>query len=206
MKNILEAFRRRGIRKGLVFIPDISGFTELVHSTDVITGRMIIRELLGTLLRHNTLRMKVAEIEGDAIFFFKWKAIPSPDELYAQFEKMKTAFDKKVQELQYRFNIPIVLHLKAIAHFGEMAAYKLGGFTKIYGEVVVEAHRLLKNNVPGRSYLLITDELLAVSGKEADLFQAQRPDQLCELYHGLGSLCFSYILFEYFRPATAQFL
>lgn len=198
--------RRRGIRKGLVFIPDISGFTELVRSTDVVTGRMIVRELLGTLLRHNTLGMKVAEIEGDAVFFFKWKAIPSPDALYAQFEKMKTAFDKKVQELQFRFNIPITLHLKAIAHYGEMAAYKLGGFTKIYGEVVVEAHRLLKNNVPGRSYLLITDELMGVSGHESNLYQACRPDKLCELYHGLGSLCFTYVLFEYFKPATAQFL
>lgn len=31
---------------GLLFIPDISGFTELVHSTDVQTGKQITCELL----------------------------------------------------------------------------------------------------------------------------------------------------------------
>lgn len=194
-------------RKGLVFIPDISGFTELVRNTDLVTGRIITQELLSTLVQHNTLKMKIAEIEGDAIFFFKWKSIPTAEELYDQFETMKTAFDEKVEALQIRFNLKLNLHLKAIAHYGAIAAYSIGRFHKIYGEVVVEAHRLLKNNVPGRSYLLITDELMAASKQVMvkDFLQVERSNKLCVLYSGLRSLCFTYFLFEYLEPASTPF-
>lgn len=183
-------------QKGLVFIPDISGFTELVRSTDLVTGKAITYELLSALIQHNMLRMEIAEIEGDAIFFFKWKAIPTADELYEQFELMKSAFDARILELQTKYNIELNLHLKAIAHYGEMTEFSLEGFKKLYGEVVVEAHCLLKNNVPGRSYLLITDDLMAVSTKAMPdtTSPAKRSSKLCEVYGGLRKLCFTYIL------------
>lgn len=41
---------------GLLFIPDISGFTELVHTTDVLTGRYITSELLTAVINQNELR------------------------------------------------------------------------------------------------------------------------------------------------------
>ncbi|MNL41072.1 hypothetical protein D3C87_1634630 [compost metagenome] len=104
-------------KKGLVFIPDISGFTELVRSTDLITGQIITQELLSTIIRHNRLEMEIAEIEGDAVFFFKWKTIPTEDELYEQFEKMKSAFDEKIIKLQEKFELKLDLSLKAIAHW-----------------------------------------------------------------------------------------
>lgn len=195
-------------QKGLVFIPDISGFTELVRSTDLTTGRIITRELLSTLIQNNILKMEIAEIEGDAIFFFKWKSIPAADELYEQFEIMKSAFDKKITELQARYKLRLNLHLKAIAHYGEMTKFSLKGFHKLYGEVVVEAHRLLKNSVPGSSYLLITDELMAASTQPVtnNFSPVGHPVSLCEIYDGLRSLCFTYILFEYLQPATPQLL
>ncbi len=59
-------------RKGLVFIPDVSGFTELVRGTDMITGKNITQELLSTILKHNVLSLKIAEIEGDVIFFYNY--------------------------------------------------------------------------------------------------------------------------------------
>lgn len=192
--------------KGLVFIPDISGFTELVRSTDLVTGQIITCELLSAIIQHNRLNMKIAEIEGDAIFFFKWESIPAAEELYEQFEVMKAAFDDKIRELQDRFDLVLDLHLKAIAHYGEMIEFSLEGFNKLYGEVVIEAHRLLKNNVPARSYLLITDELMAVSKRSTiDIsLQAARSSKLCEIYGALRNLCFTYILFECLQPVGMQ--
>lgn len=196
-----------GSRKGLVFIPDISGFTELVRSTGLVTGQIITYELLSAIIRHNMLDMEIAEIEGDAIFFFKWRSIPTAEELYEQFEVMKTAFDSKIRELENKYHLNLDLHLKAIAHYGEMTEFSIEGFNKLYGEVVIEAHRLLKNNVPARSYLLVTDELMAVSSQPAlnSFFQTERSSKLCEIYGGLRNLCFTYILFEYLRP-TPHFL
>lgn len=188
-------------KKGLLFIPDISGFTELVRRTDLITGKSITRELLATLLKQNVLGMEVAEIEGDAIFFFKWKPVPV-EELYKQFEMMKSAFDRKILELQCKYNIDLDLNLKAIAHYGEMTGFSVGGFRKLYGEVVIEAHRLLKNDIPGHSYLLITDELMAASKQTI----SRRSDKLCGIYAGLRELCFTYFGFEYLKPVATQIL
>lgn len=192
--------------KGMVFIPDISGFTELVRSTDLVTGRIITSELLSVIIRHNTLDMDIAEIEGDAVFFFKWSSIPSVDALYEQFEVMKSAFDAKIRELQTRYGLELGLHLKAVAHYGEMTGFSIEGFHKLYGEVVVEAHRLLKNAVPARSYLLVTDELMAAAGTEESdaLLRKGHASPLCEFYEGVRNLCFTYILFPYLQPAPAH--
>lgn len=185
-------------KKGLVFIPDISGFTQLVRSTDLVTGQLITYELLSTIIRQNGLNMQIAEIEGDAVFFYKWKATPSVNDLYDQFEQLKIAFDRKIAELEDKYAMKLDLHLKAIAHYGEMAEFSVGGFRKLYGEVVVESHRLLKNNIPGKSYLLITDELIAAAEQRLvhNLSPAIRSNKLCEIYGGLRNLCFTYILFE----------
>ena len=67
----------------------------------------------------------VAETEGDAIFFFKWRSIPY-GELYEQFEVMKAAFDSKIRELENKCHLDLYLHLKAIT-YGEMARFSIEG-------------------------------------------------------------------------------
>ncbi|WP_207420175.1 DUF2652 domain-containing protein [Desertivirga brevis] len=186
-------------RKGLVFIPDISGFTELVGSTDQITGRSITYELLSSIIQNNKLDLEVAEIEGDAVFFFKWQQLPDTDEIMEQFKAMKTAFDQTRATLEIKYNLKLNLELKAVAHYGPMSEYYLGGFRKLYGQVVVEAHRLLKNKVPQTSYLLITDELSeACAGKDLEILQDDndQSSRLCEIYQDLRNICYSYTSFE----------
>lgn len=58
--------------KGLLFIPDISGFTRFVNETEIGHTRLIIQELLETLINANQLGLDVSEIEGDAILFYKF--------------------------------------------------------------------------------------------------------------------------------------
>lgn len=204
IKNRISNFRFRegSVQKGMVFIPDISGFTKLVRHTDLNTGKIITYELLSALIHSNTLNLEISEIEGDAVFFYKRKSIPDAKQLYQQFETMKVAFDKKVLDLQKRFHLELNLTLKAIAHYGEMSEFSIEGFRKLYGEVVVEAHRLLKNHIPARSYLLITDELMAVTRPSVyeDSFYTKHSSKLCELYERLRNLCFTYILFDYLEP------
>ncbi len=179
--------------EGLLFIPDISGFTEFVHSTDVITGKIITAELLAAIISQNQLRLDISEVEGDAVLFYRHGAAPSVQELVQQFNMMETAFMEKRKQLEERFSLSLDISLKAIAHYGQMSQYQVGPFTKLYGEVVVEAHRLLKNSVQSNHYLLLTDALYNKAPFSNDevfhnYFSSAR---LCEAYRSIQQICFT---------------
>ena len=74
--------------KGLLFIPDISGFTRFVTEMEIEHSRHIIQELLEVLIDANQLGLEVSEIEGDAILFYKYGSPPAIDSIYLQVEKM----------------------------------------------------------------------------------------------------------------------
>jgi hypothetical protein len=194
-----QTLNQQWIRDGLLFIPDISGFTELVHSTDVLTGQQITYELLSAVLNHNVLGLQVGEIEGDAILFYRFGMAPSFNRLLKQYTLMKKAFDQKKRELEVLMATPLQLSLKVIAHYGQMTEFEIGGFKKLYGKVVIEAHRLLKNSVGSDSYMLLTDSLKEAIADVAG-HKLIQPDvhcnKLCELYGGLKNVCFSYIDFS----------
>ena len=73
--------------RGLLFIPDISGFTRFVNETEIDHSRLIIQELLELLVDSNEIGMEISEIEGDAILFYKYGACPDLQNLYKLFER-----------------------------------------------------------------------------------------------------------------------
>jgi len=72
--------------KGLIFIPDISGFTQFVNKVDIIHSRLIIQELLEIIANSNQIGLTISEIEGDAILFYKYGESPDLEALYRQVE------------------------------------------------------------------------------------------------------------------------
>ena len=63
-------------RDTLLFIADISGFTKFVNETEITHSSHIISELLEIIIGQNELKLEVAEIEGDAVFYYKSNVIP----------------------------------------------------------------------------------------------------------------------------------
>jgi len=59
------------MNSSLLFLPDISGFTEFVQTTEVEHSQHVISELLEVLIEANTEQLQLAEIEGDALFFLQ---------------------------------------------------------------------------------------------------------------------------------------
>ena len=55
--------------RGLLFIPDISGFSRFVNTVELEHSRFIIQQLLEVLIRANDSGLQISEIEGDAILF-----------------------------------------------------------------------------------------------------------------------------------------
>ena len=68
----------------LICIPDISGFTEFMSDTDFELASKVIPSLLNNIIYSNEIGLKVSEIEGDAVLFYKTGEMPSLTKLYDQ--------------------------------------------------------------------------------------------------------------------------
>lgn len=150
-------------RKATILIPDISGYTEFFSRTDLDFSTEILGELLRELISVADDSYRVAEIEGDAILFYILDRKLSADELvsyclkaYRHFHQYLGCVVKRVQDPVAR-KAAEVLTVKFIAHYGLIGELSIGNFTKPVGLELIKAHRLLKNNIPHTSYILLTD-------------------------------------------------
>ncbi|MEH6680281.1 MAG: DUF2652 domain-containing protein [Sediminicola sp.] len=157
--------KENNMHKALVFIPDISGFTQFSHNTDIVLGKHIIKELLHCIIDSNFLNLKISEIEGDAVLFYRYGKVPEINTVLIQYENMLINFKRKLHDLNVRFQTKIDLSLKLIVHYGPVLEYRLNKFKKLYGDVVVESHILLKNSIKSRNYVLFTKEAILGSVK-----------------------------------------
>ncbi|MEO8763706.1 MAG: DUF2652 domain-containing protein [Ginsengibacter sp.] len=153
--------------KGLLFIPDISGFTRFVNDTEIEHSRLIIQELLEILINSNQIGLEISEIEGGAILFYKYGGCPSLEELYKQAEKMFCEFQSGLSLYDHRRFCQcnacvsaIDLTLKIITHYGEFTGYNVKNFNKLIGKDIIVAHQLLKNDIAQHEYWLVTKSLV----------------------------------------------
>ncbi len=152
--------------KGLLFIPDISGFTRFVNEVEIEHSRFIIQQLLEVLIRANDSDLKISEIEGDAILFYKFGEREELGTLYRQVEKMFRAFhqyliaydNRKICQCKACISA-VNLNLKVITHYGEFTPLNVQQFNKLIGKDVIVAHQLLKNDIPRHEYWLVTKNL-----------------------------------------------
>ena len=160
-------FKRKMQHRGLLFIPDISGFTRFVNETDIDHSRLIIQELLEALINSNTIGLEISEIEGDAILFYRFGESPSLPEIYRQVEEMFITFHRNIRAYDNRrfcqcnaCRATINLTLKVITHYGEFTGYNVKNFNKLIGKDIIVAHQLLKNDIGQHEYWLVTQSLL----------------------------------------------
>ena len=151
---------------GLLFIPDISGFTRFVNETEIEHSRYIISELLENIINSNQIGLIISEIEGDAVLFYRFGSTPSPEEIYAQIEKMFCNFQQQLKNYEVRracqcsaCMAAVNLSLKIITHYGEFSTYNINEYNKLFGKDVIVAHRLLKNDIERHEYWLVTNDL-----------------------------------------------
>jgi hypothetical protein len=154
-------------RRALLFVPDISGFTQFVQTTEIEHSRHIIEELLEKLIEANTIGLEISEVEGDAIFFYRFGRPPTAEEFLQQVRKMFIDFHTQLQ-LYERQRICQCgacssaqnLTVKFVAHFGDVSRSRIKDHVKLFGQDVITVHRLLKNNIAHREYALFTQVLM----------------------------------------------
>lgn len=155
----------------LLIIADISGYTRYMtaNAKTLAHSQTLITELFNTLLQQIELPLEVVELEGDAVFMVCRKFNHSPwseskrlvgDKLLACFR----LFREKIVELSRSTTCTChacahieTLCLKIIIHSGEAVFYRVLNFVKPAGADVILVHRLLKNSVAAREYLLLTE-------------------------------------------------
>lgn len=151
---------------GLLFIPDISGFTKFVNETEVEHSSYIISELLENIINSNQIGLTISEIEGDAVLFYRFGKTPSLEEIYRQVENMFCNFQKQLKNYESRRACQcsaciaaVNLSLKVITHYGEFSTYNVKKYSKLIGKDVIVAHQLLKNDIDLHEYWLVTSDL-----------------------------------------------
>jgi class 3 adenylate cyclase len=157
-------------RPTLLFIPDISGFTRFVTDTEITHSQHIIEELLEVLIDANDIDLEISEIEGDAILFYRYDKEPTTAEILGQVRTMFLQFHAHVKKFETQricncgaCNTTHSLQLKFIVHYGETTLKNVKHFSKLFGSDVIVAHRLMKNNIPLKEYLLLTRPVIASS-------------------------------------------
>lgn len=156
------------VRKGVVVIPDLSGFTHFVFNTKMLVGQFIVRELLNTLIDSNKNNFQVSEIEGDAILFYKYTTSPSYHEVSSYAISTLKDFNQKIESMNMQFDTKINLNLKFIVHYGDYTQYQVHGFNKLYGKPIVEAHQYLKNSYAQHSSYILFSNLFLLNANDFD--------------------------------------
>jgi len=184
------------VQPALLFMPDISGFTEFVSNTEILHAQSIIQEVLEIIVESNQINMEVGEIEGDAIFFYRLGEPPKMSDLLQQVQTMFTKFHQHLQLYDKQRICPCEacssaaqLKLKIIAHFGEVAGYEVKSHRKLFGKDVIVLHRLLKNNLNKKEYALLTDPLVNGAESSTQLPEWFVPEEAKE-YYDVGEVSF----------------
>ena len=198
----------------LIFIPDISGFTEFVNQTAIEHSQHIISELLEVIIDANQLELTISEIEGDAVLFYKKASIPEFKDIIAQSKEMFLRFHSYLNEIE-KTNVcqcgacktASNLTLKFITHLGDTKEVVVKNFNKLIGSDLILAHRLLKNKINSDEYLLITDKYLDNSSTNNSQFESWvKVESAIEEIDKFGSVSSKFINFNPLRKKVLDFI
>ena len=149
-----------------ILIPDISGFTEFMTTTELEHGSHAINILLNAIINAVGDEYEVSEIEGDAVLMFKRGPAPSKKDIQNICLRIFNAFHYQRKWMQQHAICPcgacqaiINLTLKFVTHYGPVGEMKVGRFVTLSGTEVIVAHRLMKNSIPSNEYMLLTEKL-----------------------------------------------
>jgi hypothetical protein len=189
-------------------VPDITGFTRFVATADITFAKEVIPALLRRLIEANLLKMSVAEIEGDAIFFYKTGRLPSVKRVaeqcklfYRTFLDFMDALEKSDPDSHQKY-VADQLGLKVIIHYGAISCANIKGRTKLLGEDVIIAHKVLKNSIAEDNYILFTDKYLKKIKEPEKLNSWFDGEQLIagsEEFEYIGEVTYHYISLEKIR-------
>lgn len=197
---------KNGLEPAFFCVPDITGFTKFIATADINFTKTLIPALLRKLIATNILKMKIGEIEGDAIFFYKTGRLPSVGKVAEQCKIIYQTFTDFVSSVEQsdpdNYNLYLAdnqLGLKIIIHYGHISTANIKGRIKLLGTDVIIAHKLLKNAIADYNYILLTDKYLSKIKDRQNLEQWFHWEELragMEIYEFMGEVGYRYITLD----------
>lgn len=189
----------RKAQAGYLVLIDVSGYTAFSMSTRLDEGAGILESLLRTLIEHIQPPLRIAELEGDAVFVYALEgSFRSGQTLLEVIEQLYCIFAAAREQMQHNATCECTgcrlipgLDAKIVAHYGEFVLTGIvpGQPAKPTGPSVILAHRLLKNRVREvtgiPAYAFITRACADSLGLEW-LQEQARPH--AEMYEDVGSV------------------
>jgi uncharacterized protein YndB with AHSA1/START domain len=190
---------------GTFVLADIGGYTSFLNDLGIEHGKEITEDLLNTVLRCKRDPWKLANVEGDCIFFYREGREP-PTEMVDHIRDIYKAFSQRTIDIAERATCPCGactrtgdLSLKFVVHAGEFETQKIGDRTELVGPDVITAHRLLKNSVPLEEYVIVTD------GYASEVDALGLPaEQATESLDGVGEVSYKHLDLEPVRDELKE--
>lgn len=177
------------LARTLLVVVDISGYTGFITKREIslLHAEEIITELLEVVIDGAEFPLKLNKLEGDAALLYAETGddprVAARDVL-RQVQRAFALFEERLAQIgaqrrhcscQACSNIGN-LKLKAFFHEGEIAIKRVRHFEELAGEDVILIHRLMKNSIASREYLLLTQRFHDLLGDEAPDGAAHRED------------------------------
>jgi hypothetical protein len=157
----------------ILLVCDISGYTSFVreHALSASHARQITVRLLKAIVSAAGPPLAVAELEGDAVFFYALGSeVDLPDLARRVKEQIPRLFHAFASEIVLLEGMPKCechactgigrLKLKQVVHSGAVATERIGRFQKLFGLAVIVVHRMLKTSLPAGEYLMLSQAAL----------------------------------------------
>ena len=93
--------------RAIILIPDISGFTGFTGATEIDHAAHIITELLELIVASNETDFTLAEIEGDAVLFYRKGEPLRREQLVDQCLRMFANFHQRLRVIERDTRVPV---------------------------------------------------------------------------------------------------
>jgi class 3 adenylate cyclase len=185
-------------KKVVLVMVDISGYTHFIRAQKMsaIHAEEIIFDLLEAVIDRAEHPLILNKLEGDAVFLYAEVGSSNTAEVVrdvvkqaqgffeAFYERAKTLTQERAECDCNACQSVHDLRLKVIMHIGKAVFRTIRQFVELAGEDVITVHRLLKNSIPTREYILMTESFYALVGRLPNMAHSLRVEQ----YEDLGAL------------------
>ena len=187
---------RMEVKQVIMVLADISGYTRFLtaHTVSLLHAEVIIADLLEAVIDHTEHPLTLSKLEGDAAFMYVTleaggDARAIAQDVLRQVAAFIDAFKVRERELiacmacacEACRNIQ-QLKIKAFLHVGKAVIKKIRQFEDLGGEDAIVIHRLLKNSIPAKEYIVMTEAFYELSGGLA----GRTPEARTEECEGIG--------------------